>query len=65
MMASRGEQLIRIKERSGKWKYRCADCGTENYLSAIEWGWAARPRCTGCGSHRLDRIEPTRKKGRA
>jgi DNA-directed RNA polymerase subunit RPC12/RpoP len=66
MMSKQGEALIRIKERSGKWKFRCGECGTENYFDSVELrGRASRPRCTACGSYRLDRVADRAKKGEA
>ncbi len=42
--------------KRGKFKYRCADCGAESFYERKEFDRAARPRCTGCGSTRLDPV---------
>ncbi len=38
----------------GKRKYRCQECGHEQYLHWTERDRRSRPRCMGCGSARLD-----------
>lgn len=30
---------------------KCDDCGSSRYVSRIETGRAAQPRCTNCGGH--------------
>lgn len=50
--------------RKGKRKYRCGDCGNEQYIHWIELNRASRPRCTGCGSHNLDLITKEAKEER-
>lgn len=40
----------------GTKKYRCEDCGAESWHHWIERNRAARMRCTGCGSSRLEMV---------
>ena len=39
-------------------KYRCEDCGTEQFHNRFSFTRAARVRCVGCGSTRLDEVTP-------
>lgn len=34
--------------------YECDECGERRFVSRIELDRAARPRCNGCGSTRLE-----------
>jgi len=34
--------------------YKCDECGARRFVSAAELSRRAKPRCSGCGSTRLD-----------
>jgi DNA-directed RNA polymerase subunit RPC12/RpoP len=38
----------------GKRLYECGDCKERHYLAWRDFNRAARPRCAGCGSVRLE-----------
>lgn len=39
---------------AGKRRYKCTECGTHTFFSRREESRAARLRCSGCGSARLE-----------
>ena len=45
-----------MKNKHGRFKYRCDECGSEAFYDRKEFDRASRPRCTGCGSTRLDPV---------
>lgn len=42
--------------RRGRFKYKCADCGYEQFVDSVERARRTRPRCMGCGSAALDPV---------
>ena len=42
--------------KRGSRKYRCEDCACEQTISRQERDRAARPRCCGCGSPRIEPV---------
>lgn len=45
-----------------KFKYRCGECGTEQWVSLYQFARASRPRCSSCGSLALDLVSDEAKK---
>lgn len=48
--------MTRKPSLRGKRKYRCEDCGNEQFLHWKELIRRSRPRCLACGSYRLEPI---------
>ena len=48
----------------GKRKYRCEECKNEQFLHWVELNRRTRPRCTGCGSVRLEPVTKEAKEER-
>ena len=42
--------------RRGQKKYKCGECGAESFHHWIELNRAARLRCPGCGSARMELV---------
>ena len=40
----------------GRFKFRCAECKAENWLTAKERDRASLPQCCACGSRYLDAV---------
>jgi hypothetical protein len=54
------------KPRKGlKYLYECDECHVRMFISYLEVNRAARPRCTGCGSARLDLVSDDARDDRA
>ena len=53
------------KQGSGKRLYECEECHTQRMVPWGELNRAARPRCYGCGSTRLELVSPEARKDRA
>lgn len=51
--------------RLGNKKYRCGECGADQFRHWIETTRAARLRCLACGSARMDLVAAGAKKERA
>lgn len=51
--------------RRGSRKYRCEECKTTSFHHWIELNRAARMRCPGCGSARLELVSEEAKKDAA
>lgn len=49
----------------GRRKYRCEECGEESFRHWVERNRAARMRCLGCGSARLELVSEEAKKDAA
>lgn len=48
----------------GKRKYRCEECSHEQFVHWVEFNRATRPRCSKCGSVRLEVVSEYAKKAR-
>lgn len=44
------------KAKGLKRLYRCDDCGERRFVAWVELNRAARPKCMGCGSARLELV---------
>jgi len=54
------------KERKGlRYLYECDDCHARRFVSWVEQNRAAKPRCMGCGSTRLELVSDDAKEDRA
>jgi len=54
------------KERKGiRHLYECEECHARRFVSWVELNRAARPKCYGCGSSRLELVSEDAKEDRA